>query len=399
MGRYDDYDFDSDSGWPPYVPVAERRRRAKKMMNALKKKGQIIQPVDLQGRKKIATTFWGEAWCNHMDTFCDYESRLPRGRTYVRNGSVCHLEINTGKVVAMVMGSDLYHITITIKELQKEKWEKVKKSCTGKIGSLIELLQGKLSAGVMEIVTNDSEGLFPDPKEMRFRCDCPDWARMCKHIAAVIYGVGARLDEQPELLFVLRGVDHNDLISAEVDISAATAGRGRRRRRIADESLADVFGVEVTQEVSEEAVSNTPEKKKAARKKEPEKTVTVKRTKKVSSSAGAKAGTIGKSKTSPVRSSKKAAVKKSGKETQAKPAKKRPASVKAVKPTARSMAALRKKFGMSKVDFARLMGVSVPTISYWEGSSGPLKLRAKNLASWNEVSVLSKTEAGLRLGA
>jgi uncharacterized Zn finger protein len=230
-------------GWVPYVTVAERRVKARKQLEKMKKKGLDVQPVQLSGRK-IAESFWGKGWCDHMESFSDYANRLPRGRSYVRNGSVCHLGIKSGRIEAMVSGSELYNVKITIAALGKNKWAAVKRACSGKIGSLIDLLRGKLDRGVMEIVSDRKEGLFPLPGEMKFDCDCPDWAGMCKHVAAVLYGVGARLDHAPEMLFVLRGVKHEEL----VDVSAAVAGAAREgtsRRRIAATGIADVFGIDL----------------------------------------------------------------------------------------------------------------------------------------------------------
>ncbi|HEY3490179.1 MAG TPA: SWIM zinc finger family protein [Candidatus Deferrimicrobiaceae bacterium] len=206
-------------------------------------------PVHIAGRK-IAESFWGKAWCDHMESFGDYVNRLPRGRSYVRNGSVCHLEIRGGLITAIVSGSTLYNVSITIAPLRKTKWDAVRSACTGKIGSLIDLLHGKLDRGVMEVVSNRNNGLFPLPGEMKFDCDCPDWAVMCKHVAAVLYGVGARLDHSPEMLFLLRGVNHEEL----VDVSKAVAGvakAGSSRRRIAASGIADVFGIDLAETVEE----------------------------------------------------------------------------------------------------------------------------------------------------
>ena len=184
--------------WPlgPYVPVAQRRRQAARKMDALRKKGVDVQPVTIDGRK-IARSFWGAAWCDHLESFSDYENRLPRGRMYVRNGSVCHLAVSKGKVEAIVSGSDLYTIKVSIKTLPGGKWTSIRKRCGGQIGSLLELLQGKLSDHVMQVVTDRKEGLFPLPGEMSFACSCPDWAVMCKHVAAALYGVGSRWMTNP----------------------------------------------------------------------------------------------------------------------------------------------------------------------------------------------------------
>lgn len=248
--------------WRPYVSVAQRRAQAQREMNAMRKKGANIQPVEIEGRK-IAKTFWGEAWCDHLESFSDFANRLPRGRTYVRNGSVCHLAISRGKIEAKVSGSEIYDISVRIKPLAPKKWQAVKRRCAGQIGSLLELLQGRLSDHVMSVVTDRSEGLFPLPSEISFECDCPDWAIMCKHVAAVLYGVGARLDEKPELLFELRGVNHEELIEADAEQAVSSATRGGKSRRLDAGSLSDVFGIEVDGAEQETAGTKAAGKRKA----------------------------------------------------------------------------------------------------------------------------------------
>ncbi len=233
-----------ERGWRPYESAAQRRAKAARAMAKLRKQGVGIQPVTINGRG-IARSFWGRAWCEHLEKFSDYENRLPRGRTYVRNGSVCHLDIQAGKIVAMVSGSRLYTVEIAIKPLSSRKWKGLRSRCAGQVGSLLELLQGKLAEQVMTVVTNRDDGLFPLPREIHLNCSCPDWATMCKHVAAVLYGVGARLDEKPELLFLLRGVDHQELVNedaAKAAIGNAPATTGRRLR---DEQLADLFGIDL----------------------------------------------------------------------------------------------------------------------------------------------------------
>jgi uncharacterized Zn finger protein/DNA-binding XRE family transcriptional regulator len=265
-------------GWAPYVPVAVRRAKALKQLEKMKKKGLKVQPVQLSGRK-IADSFWGKGWCDHMESFSDYANRLPRGRSYVRNGSVCHLEINGGGIKAIVSGSVLYNVSIIISPLAKKKWDAVKYSCTGRIGSLIDLLRGKLDRGVMEVVSDRREGLFPLPGEMKFACDCPDWAGMCKHVAAVLYGVGARLDHSPEMLFLLRGVNHEELVDVSAAISGA-AKAGTSRRRIAASGLADVFGVDMVEagEADSKIPIVTPVKKSKAALKQQASVKTVEKT-------------------------------------------------------------------------------------------------------------------------
>lgn len=225
--------------WDEYVPVYERRLEAKKQMDKLRKKGKLIEPISLDGRA-IAKQFWGKKWCCHIENFADYSNRLPRGRTYVRNGSVCHLEIVEGTIAAIVSGSSLYHVSVKIKTLSKEKWEAIKKRCSGMIGSILELLQGKIAKNVMEVVVDEREGLFPLQKDISYSCDCPDWAGMCKHVAAVLYGIGNRLDQRPELLFRLRGVDPQELVAVSVNLDQAT-----NDNVLQSDNLADLFGIDL----------------------------------------------------------------------------------------------------------------------------------------------------------
>jgi len=247
--------------WAPYVPVAKRREQARKKMEKLKKKGSEIQPIEIEGRK-IATTFWGKAWCDHIESFSDYENRLPRGRSYVRNGSVCHLEISTGEVKAIVSGSKLYNVSISIDQLPKTRWGNIKKTCAGQIGSLLDLLKGMLSDGVMNVVCDREQGLFPLSSKIKLNCSCPDWATMCKHVAAVLYGVGSRLDNDPAKLFLLRGVNHEELVdlsSAVMDVTQKSAQE--KHQHLDDSGLSDIFGIELSDDtnISE---SNQPPKVK-----------------------------------------------------------------------------------------------------------------------------------------
>ena len=238
-------DYGYFGGFAPYVPIAERRRRAVREMEKLRKKGRSFDPVEIEGRN-IAKTFWGKAWCEHIESYSDFSNRLPRGRTYVRNGSVLDLQISACKVSAMVSGSELYTIEIDIEPLPRGSWKSIKGECSGKIDSVIELLQGKLSDGVMQVITHREKGLFPSPKEIKLNCSCPDGAYMCKHLAATLYGVAARLDREPELLFKLRKVDHEELI-AEADVlqTAGVSREGSDGAPVAASELSSLFGIDV----------------------------------------------------------------------------------------------------------------------------------------------------------
>jgi uncharacterized Zn finger protein len=230
--------------WRPYVSAGERRHHAARALARLKTKGRAASPVKIDGRK-IAKTFWGKAWCDNLERYSDFANRLPRGRTYVRNGSVIDLTIAAGAVQALVSGSDIYTVAVTVSPVPKTRWRAICQDCTGAIDSLVELLQGHFSRGVMDRLCREKTGLFPSPSEMAFECSCPDWASMCKHVAAVLYGVGARLDERPELLFALRGTDEKELI-ARAGSGMSTAAKAPARGKILDEGqLADIFGIEL----------------------------------------------------------------------------------------------------------------------------------------------------------
>src|SRR3954471_17631811 len=228
-------------GWRPYVPVAEKRRQAERKLASLKKQRRSVIPVTIEGRT-IAKSFWGTSWCINLERYSDYENRLARGRTYVRAGSVVDLQITKGEIAAMVAGSALYKVKIAIAPVPAARWNAICRDCAGTIDSLIELLQGRLSKGVMDRVCRTGDGLFPTPQEIKLSCSCPDWADMCKHVAAAPYGVGARLDEKPGLLFVLRGVDEKEVLAVagqDVALNKATPTAGK----VLDESdVAPLFG-------------------------------------------------------------------------------------------------------------------------------------------------------------
>jgi uncharacterized Zn finger protein len=230
--------------FPAYVSVAERRKRAARKLAQLRKRGHEPAPIVLEPRGAIARTFWGKAWCDHLESYADYASRLPRGRTYVRNGSVIDLRIAKGEVRALVSGSEIYDVTIAVAPLAAARWKAVRKECAGQICTVVELLSGKLSSAVMEKLCHRERGLFPGAKQIELRCSCPDGAWLCKHLAAVLYGVGARLDEAPELLFTLRGVDGAELVAAAGDAGALVAPSDAGQGAIGGD-LADIFGIEL----------------------------------------------------------------------------------------------------------------------------------------------------------
>jgi uncharacterized Zn finger protein/DNA-binding XRE family transcriptional regulator len=346
------------SSFPEYTPVVVRREMAKKHAAALKREGKTLEPVRAATpRGKIALSFWGHAWCRHLESYSDYSNRLPRGRSYLRNGSVLHLAVNTGRIDALVMGSRCYIQTIRIDPLPAKRWAAIKKRCQGKVGSLIELLQGKLSDDVMVIVTDRKDGLFPDPQSIHLDCNCPDWADLCKHLAAILYGLGARLDTAPELLFKLRGVDHEELITA--DPSALVVPSASGRRTLDTSALSEVFDIELDEVESlqpvQRTVRKTPAKKQSVVNKSPQ--------------------------NSPARGARKTAVKKVPRKRS------RAASGNTVgSPEAHLsdfylsgalVELLRLKLDLTRRELAGRLGVSPQTVANWEKRTGRLNLQPR----------------------
>ena len=238
-----------DSGFPEYIPVAEKRKKAQKSVEKLKKKNPDISPVIITGTK-LTTTWWGKSWNKNLESYSDYSNRIGRGRSYVRHGAVLDLKMTQGNISALVQGSEAkpYHVTISIQALSKDIWETLTNDCAGKIDSMQELIEGKFPKALSELFTAKGRGLFPAPKEISLKCSCPDYANMCKHIAAVLYGIGTRLDDDHSLFFALRNVNIDDLISETISKTAQTLlGKSnlKSRRVIEDTDISGMFGIEM----------------------------------------------------------------------------------------------------------------------------------------------------------
>ena len=249
--------------WKATPTVAEKRRQAEKRLAKLSKTGGGLSPVVLEGRK-IATSFWGKAWGDNLERYSDYANRLPRGRSYVRHSCVIDLEIGKGEISAQVSGSSLYRIKIIIASLDAKTWNDICRDCSASIDSMVELLQGRLSKSVMDRVCRPADGLFPAPKSIRMSCSCPDGAYMCKHVAAALYGVGARLDSRPELLFLLRGVDQRELI-AQVTAAPATPASStpfKSDKVLGGANLSALFGLDLEEPETLSKDNNEPDSRK-----------------------------------------------------------------------------------------------------------------------------------------
>jgi len=246
-------------GFAPYVSVAEKKAKAARQLEKIKKKNPGISPVLIAGTK-IADTWWGKSWNNNLEGYADYSNRIGRGRNYLRHGAVLDLKIDSGEVKAMVQGGAPrpYAVAVKIKPINKDTWKKIKDACQGKFDSLPGLLDGKFPKELGEILTARGQGLFPSPQEIDFSCSCPDWAYMCKHVAAVLYGIGARVDHDPLLFFKLRNADVRDLISAAVEDKTRKLLQkaGERTSRVMDGiDLTGLFGIEMEDGIKDTAKS------------------------------------------------------------------------------------------------------------------------------------------------
>ena len=307
--------------WPPYVPVADRRACAERQVELLARLGLRVQPVAISGRT-VARSVWGRTWCQHLESFSDYANRLPRGRSYVRHGAVVHLELVPGRILSLVHGSETYHVEITVGALDAGRWQEMIRACAGQVDSLLALLRGEIPAAVMAVVADRDRGLLPRPGEIALACSCPDGARMCKHVAATLYGVGNRLDTAPELLFELRGVSPDQLLAG-----AGTTGPTPDTAdtdTLDDADLGEIFGLQLDDPATDAALTDAADVA-------PTDT----------------ADTADAAPTGP------------GPDWQ---------------PTAGQIRRARRQLGMSREAFARHLGVTTGSVQRWENGTGRLRL-------------------------
>lgn len=173
----------AESGYPEHLTADARRRGAAEAVAALRRAGRAISPVVVRGRV-LATSPQGRAWCASIDELAEVQgTRLASGRSYVRSGSVVDLQVEPGVIRALVQGTELYEVEV------------------------------RVDAPVQP-------PLFPSPGAITATCTCPDDAPVCKHAAAALYAVGARLDHDPRALARLRGGGR--------EVRAASPARPRR---------------------------------------------------------------------------------------------------------------------------------------------------------------------------
>ena len=228
--------------------VSELRRRAEVSVSSARRKGQIMEPAIPQTRSgPVCQSWWGQAWCQNLERYADYSTRLERGRRYIRSGTVLDLKIRKGRIEARVQGSRRapYKVEIRISPLSEEKCQMILEKCGRRIRTMEDLIYGRFPEELKELFTQE-DGLFPRPTEISFMCSCPDWALMCKHVAAAMYGVGLRLDENPFYFFELRGVEVDRFIDVALDnkVERMLDNASVMTSRIMEtDDLMDLFGV------------------------------------------------------------------------------------------------------------------------------------------------------------
>lgn len=228
--------------------TSELKKNARESKKRAEEKGRILHPISVKTRA-IVKTWWGKAWCENLERYADYANRIERGKRYVRTGTVIDLNIESGKVLAKVQGSRKtpYNVSIRISPLSEEKCQSIMRRCGRKLENLQALLRGDFPADMQELFRG-KDGLFPNPREISLDCSCPDRAIMCKHIAAVLYGVGVRLDENSVLFFTLRGIDVERFVDTTLGnrVEQMLVGfedvRKKSRRIIEEDALKDLFG-------------------------------------------------------------------------------------------------------------------------------------------------------------
>jgi uncharacterized Zn finger protein len=226
--------------------VQENQERVQRDISKRRARGEPLEPLGAPtGSKKLSQSFWGQAWCRHLESYQHYEGRMPAGRSALRQGKVMDLTITPGSLSAVVADNELFDVLIHIRSLDADRWRQIVQAAQGQVGSLLDLLTGKLGEGLLKMLSDPEQGLFPQPGEIRFDCSCTDDADLCKHASAVLYGVGVLLDNRPDLLFTLRDVDQADLLSTASATSAASLDQ--TNSELKDTDLSALFGIDLTE--------------------------------------------------------------------------------------------------------------------------------------------------------
>ena len=205
MGRWRDGGY-----WDYYEPSRPRR-----VEGGIKTKSE---------RGEIGETWWSKRWIKVLESF-SMGTRLTRGRSYARQGQVISIDVEPGLVKAKVQGSQPrpYNVKIRLEPLSDQDWDKVTDAMASQAIFAAKLLAGEMPNTIEEAFASVHVSLFPTAlRELNTDCSCPDWANPCKHIAAVYYLLAERFDEDPFLIFKLRGRTKEQIIAVLRDKRAAT---------------------------------------------------------------------------------------------------------------------------------------------------------------------------------
>ena len=184
---------------------------------------------------------------NPDNKYADYENRIERGRSYLRNDAVVDLKIKGNEIYSRVLGGGYkpYRIRIRIDALSERQRLNIEQQASGKLQDLESLIQGNFPKDLKNLFFQKG-GLFPSPNEIHFDCNCPDWADMCKHVAAVMYGIGIRIDTNPTQLFELRGIPIESLLTRVIDDKVSNMLKNvdvKSARIIKDADISSIFGI------------------------------------------------------------------------------------------------------------------------------------------------------------
>ena len=202
-----------DDEFSPRLKAADLEKLAATRLAEYLAEGEELHPV-VNKTRKLAKNFWGSAWMKQL-ALCESGGMcLAPGRTLLRHACVLHVDIQPGSISALVSAEEVFEVELKLESLDEERLERLAATCSGHIDSLLSLMQGKVDEAVLLQLCHPENGLLPTPEDWRMHCTCPDWAEPCPHAAAAIYAAGCLIDEKPELLFTLRGIQPEALLSA-----------------------------------------------------------------------------------------------------------------------------------------------------------------------------------------
>ena len=202
--------------------------------------------------KVISSSWWGQMWCRNIENYSNIRNRLERGRTYIRQNTVKSLSISNNCAESQVQGhsKEPYRVIINIKTIEKSKYDNILNKCENSVDNLESLMTGSFPKEYQQFFTDEEYGLFPKSNEIDYNCTCLDYEKnmhMCKHIAATMYAIGNKLDNDPLIFFKLRGIDisefSNKILKKETEFVWNNIN-GESNRKINSNDISFLFGVD-----------------------------------------------------------------------------------------------------------------------------------------------------------